>query len=71
MKAMIVLMLKNPASMILGPKMILWGLRLATTLSSNKIDDNCVGIIEAAYENDVEKLKKSAEALVDIYNKGK
>lgn len=71
MKAMLISILKNLAMMIVGPKMILWGLRLATSITDNKIDDNVVGIVEAGYNNDEAKLKESVEALAAIYKESK
>lgn len=66
-KIMLLRIIKNLASMVLGPEVILWGLKLATTLSDNGIDDNCVGLIDAAYNNDLPKLKEHAENLARIY----
>lgn len=71
MKAMLIGILKNLAMMIVGPKMILWGLRIATSVTDNKIDDNVVGIVEAGYNNDEKKLKESVEALAAIYKESK
>ena len=65
MKAVILVMLKNAARMVLTRKVIIWGLKLAAEKTDNKIDDNFVSLGEALYDNDVEKVMESATRLVE------
>lgn len=64
---MMKLILTNLLRMIIGKKMILWGLKLATSLTDNKVDDNVVLLAEGALDNDEAKVKKALEGLANIY----
>ena len=61
----------NLFSMLLGPKMIIWTLRLASKASDNDVDDNIVDLVEAAYEKDTVKVKSSASKLMASFRKKK
>ena len=60
---MIKLILTNLLRMLIGKKMIIWGLKLAASHTENKVDDNVILLAEAALENDVAKVKDAIEAL--------
>lgn len=65
MKYIIIKILKNLGTMFLTKKVVLWALRLAAKSTKNKIDDNVINIVEAAYDNNPQKLMDAAET---IYN---
>ena len=57
-------MLTNLFRMFLGKKMVIWGLKIAASMTDNKIDDNIVLLAEGAMNNDEEEVTKAIEALV-------
>lgn len=58
---------KNAVGMLVGRRMIFWALELAAKQTDNKIDDNAVSLIKAAYENDPEDVRKYAEQILAAY----
>lgn len=56
-------LIKNLIAMMITEKMVVWCLKLAVKKTENKIDDNCVLLIEACYENDNIKLKEAIKGL--------
>ena len=64
---MLKLLITNLLRMIVGKKMIIWGLKLATSLTDNKVDDNVVLLAEGALDNDTAKVKKALEGLANSY----
>ena len=66
MKTFIILLLKNIGAAFLTKKMSIWGLKLLTSFTSNKIDDNVVVFVEAAANNDEQAMKEALEILVEI-----
>lgn len=50
--------------MFMGKKMVIWGLKIAASMTDNKIDDNIVLLAEGAMNNDEEEVTKAIEALV-------
>ena len=66
MKTFIILLLKNIGAAFLTKKMSIWGLKLLTSFTSNKIDDNVVIFVEAAANNDEKAMKEALEILVEI-----
>ncbi len=46
----------NIARMFLTKTVAIWALKLAAKHTKNKIDDNVVGLAEAGYNNDPEKM---------------
>lgn len=69
MKFVIAKILKNLLGMLVTKHMIFWALELATKQSKNKIDDNVVKLVRAAYDADNAKLKEAVEALAAEYSK--
>jgi K+ transporter len=61
----------NLVKMLIGPKMILWMLRMAAKQSDNIVDDNIVLLVEGAYENDNVKVKSAVSALMCSFRKEK
>lgn len=57
------MMLTNLLRMLIGKKMIIWGLKLAATHTDTKVDDNVILLAEGALDNDAEKVKTAIEAL--------
>ena len=57
-------MLTNLFRMFMGKKMVIWGLKIAASMTDNKIDDNIVLLAEGAMNNDEEEVTKAIEALV-------
>lgn len=66
MRAALILILKNLAGMVLTPRVAIWAAKLAVHRTDNLIDDGCVDLLEAAYYNDVEGVKRAVEALVEV-----
>lgn len=64
---MLKLLITNLLRMIIGKKMIIWGLKLAASLTDNKVDDNVVLLAEGALDNDEAKVKKALEGLANNY----
>ena len=56
-------MLTNLFRMFLGKKMVIWGLKIAASMTDNKIDDNIVLLAEGAMNNDEAEVTKAIEAL--------
>lgn len=65
MKLFIMRILKNLGGMILTKKVIVWALTLAASKTTNKIDDNIIKLVEAAYDNDPEGVMKSTQIIVE------
>jgi hypothetical protein len=65
MKLVIIQIFKNLIGMLISKHMIFWALELAAKQTSNKVDDNLLGLVRGAYDNDVDKVKESAEALLE------
>ncbi len=63
------LIITNLLRMLIGKKMIIWGLKLAASLTSNKVDDNVIMLAEGALDNDVTKVKAAIEALTARHKK--
>lgn len=63
------LMFTNLLRMFLGKKMVLWALKLAVSVTDNKVDDNMVLLVEGAYENDAAKVKQAVSELTKILSK--
>lgn len=59
---------KNAVGMLVGKRMIFWALELAAKQTDNKIDDNAVGLVRAAYENDADGVRECAERILNEYN---
>lgn len=59
---------QNLLIMALNKTVILWALRLAAKQTDNKIDDNVIEVVDAAYEADTERLKSSVENIVKELN---
>lgn len=59
---------QNLLIMALNKTVILWALRLAAKQTDNKIDDNVIEVVDAAYEADTERLKASVENIVKELN---
>ena len=58
---------KNIVGMLVGKRMIFWALELAAKQTDNKIDDNAVGLVKAAYENDDAGVREHAEQILEAY----
>lgn len=58
---------KNLVGMLVGKRMVFWALELAVKQTNNKIDDNAVGLVKAAYENDTGGVRRHAEQILDAY----
>jgi hypothetical protein len=54
----------NLVSMFMTKTVILWALKLATKQTENKVDDNVVLLVEAAYNNDSASFQAATEELV-------
>jgi len=54
----------NLVSMFMTKTVILWALKLATKQTENKVDDNVVLLVEAAYNNDPTAFQAATEELV-------
>jgi hypothetical protein len=54
----------NLVSMFMTKTVILWALKLATKQTENKVDDNVVLLVEAAYNNDSAAFQAATEELV-------
>jgi hypothetical protein len=65
MKLVLIQIVKNLVGMLVTKHMIFWALELAAKQTSNKIDDNLLGLVRGAYDNDPDKVKESAEALLE------
>lgn len=64
MKAIAARILKNLVGMLITKHMIFWGLELATKQTKNKVDDNVVGVVKAAYNNNDKELRESVEKIL-------
>lgn len=64
--AIIKAILTNLFRMFKGKKMIIWGLKIATSMTDNKIDDNIVLLVEGAMNNDEAEVTKAIEALATM-----
>lgn len=58
---------KNLVGMLVGKRMIFWALELAVKQTDNEIDDNAVGLVKAAYENDTGGVRRHAEQILEAY----
>lgn len=56
-------MLVNLFRMFLGKKMVIWGLKLAASMTDTKVDDNIILLAEGAMDNDEAKVVAAIEAL--------
>lgn len=54
---------KNSLLLLLTPNMVIWAARVAVSRTDNLIDDNCVALLEAAYNNDAEGFKRAIISL--------
>lgn len=61
MKAVVARIFKNLIGMLITKHMIFWGLELATKQTKNKVDDNVVKLVRAAYDADDKKLREAVE----------
>lgn len=59
-------LITNLFRMLIGKNMIIWGLKLAASVSTNKVDDNVVLLVEGALKNDAEKVKRAIEQLASL-----
>jgi hypothetical protein len=67
--AVIITIIQNIFSIIIGPKMAIFILKKLAKRSDNLVDDNAVLLIEGGYEKDHEKIKKAIEGLIEEVNK--
>ena len=58
---------KNLVRMLVGKQMVFWALELATDQTDNEIDDNAVGLVKSAYENDGAGVRRHAEQILEAY----
>lgn len=63
------LLITNLLRMLIGKKMIIWGLKLASSLTKNKVDDGVVMLAEGALDNDEDKVREAIELLAAQYKK--
>lgn len=68
MKAFLSVLIKNLLAMFLTRRVAVWALRLAAKQTDNLIDDYAIEFVDAAYENDEERVKAAIEKLLDAYN---
>lgn len=61
MKALVAVLLKNLVGLLVTEKMIIWALKFAASQTTNKIDDNVVEIVIAAYKNDSKAFQEAIE----------
>ena len=66
MKTFLLVIIKNLVSMIITKNMILWSLEKLAGYTDNKIDDNVITIVSAAYDSDTPKLKNGVEGLFKV-----
>lgn len=71
MKIVLARIIQNLIAMALTEKVVLWAVKLAAKKTENKIDDNVVQLLEAAYKNDVVALQEAVENLADLYDSRK
>lgn len=62
-------LITNLLRMLIGKNMIIWGLKLAASVSTNKVDDNVVLLVEGALKNNTAKVKLAIEQLASLANK--
>lgn len=62
-------LIKNAAKMILGPKVLMWGLKLYVKQTDNLVDDNFVAAGEALFENDSDKFMKHTERAIEEFRR--
>lgn len=64
MKTAIVYLLKKLVAMLVTKKMIFWALELAAKQTDNKIDDNVIRLIKAAYDGDDAGFRAAVEGII-------
>lgn len=69
MMAILATAAKNLVGMVLTKRMIFWALEIAAKQTDNEIDDNAVGLVKAAYENDPDGVRKYAEQILAAYRR--
>jgi hypothetical protein len=73
MKVIVIMMIKNLFSALMGKAMFFWGAEFAAGKTDNLVDDNVIAMGKAAYDNDPEKMiyyaKKAIEELTKLMAK--
>lgn len=65
MKTAILLLLRNVGAAFLTRHMVIWLLKLLSQYTDNKIDDHVIGLVDAAFKNDVAGMKASLAKLIE------
>ena len=64
MKTIILMLVKNLATMLITKSMVFWMLEKWAGYTDNDIDDNVLLVVKGAYDSDKEMLKKGVEGLL-------
>jgi hypothetical protein len=71
MKAIVAILItvgKNLLAMLLTERMVFWALELAAKKTKNKVDEQVVKLVKAAYRSDEQRLREAVESLAEQTN---